>query len=136
MKVERIIGWLTGSAGTGNVFEISHEGGYLLAMIWQDGKFHQLSFDDLNKQLTEGTAAVAQSAIRDRYLSNVPTDTNGSLNVENPNGWQRLFESKHQEQGGDEMATETKQVIELPFKFEGKLTIDLSKLGEIIKLIE
>lgn len=136
MKVERIIGWLKGISGIGNVFEISHDAGYLLAMIWSDGKFHPLSFSDLNTQIAQGSAAVAQSAIRERYLPVVPQNPDGSLTVENPDGWKRLYEATQPGNGSGEQPVETKETIEIPFKIEGKISIDVSQLAALLKLIE
>lgn len=136
MKVERVIGWLKGISGIGNIFEVSHDQGYFLAMIWSDGKFHYLNIADLKKQIQEGTAAVAPSAMRERYLPVVPENDDGSLPVENPDGWQRLYTPSDQSEGSGGEQVETRQTIELPFKFEGKLTIDVSQLAELIKLID
>lgn len=135
MKVEKIVGWLTGSAGTGNVFELSHNGGYLLAMIWQDGKFHYLGLADLNKQIAAKTAAVQVSAMRSGYLTEFPQNADGSLPVENPDGWKRIFEPTTPGSGDGE-TVETKEILEIPFKIEGKITIDLGRLGEFLKLID
>jgi len=136
MKVEKIVGWLTGNAGTGNVFELSHNGGYLLAMIWQDGKFHYLSQQDLNKQVSQGTAGVQASAMRSQYLSNVPENADGSITVENPAGWQRLYQAPAGGNGGSSEGEEATETLEIPFKFDGKLTIDVSQLSALLNLID
>lgn len=133
MKVEKKVGWLKGGNGVGNVFELSHQGGHLLAMIWQDGNFHYLSVDDLKKQIQAGTAAVPE--LRETYLPaiGIPQLPDGSLTVENPSGWERLYTATVP---GDEESTVTKDEIVIPFTFSGTLKIDVSGLAALIKLIE
>lgn len=140
MKVERVIGWLKGSNGTGNIFEVSHNGRELLAMIWQDGKFHYTAPGDVAKQVKEGTASITPTPnwTNSTYLSEsqVPANSDGTLSVENPSGWQRLYQPPTGGEGTGDETVETKEVIEIPFKIEGKISFDVSQFAALIKLIE
>jgi len=137
MKVEKQVGWLRGISGTGNIFELSHNGQYLLAMIWADGKFHYLDEPGLNKQLQEGSAAIDSRRVSYLTPGNFPQNQDGSLSVTNPDGWQRLYSSAPEEGSGEgSTGTADQIVIPVSISFSGEVKINLAGFGALLKLIE
>ncbi|WP_439582964.1 hypothetical protein [Dyadobacter bucti] len=136
MKVEKQVGWLRGISGTGNIFELSYNGQYLLAMIWEDSKFHYLDEPGLNKQLQEGSAAIDSRRVAYLTPDQFPQNPDGSLTVTNPDGWQRLHGSASAGGGGQETTTTDQIVIPVSISFSGELKINLAGFGALLKLIE
>lgn len=134
MKVEKAVGWLQGLSGTGVVYEISHNGGFLLAVIWQDNKFHHVGMDWLNQHIAEGKAAL--TAPRESYLpdGSFPVDSDGTLPVLNPDGWKRLYEAPTP---GSGPATETDELeIPVSVSFSGTLKLKMGGISTLLKLFE
>lgn len=136
MKVEKQVGWIKGLNGTGNVFELSHNGKYLLACIWQDNKFHFLDAGNLAAEVNQGKAALNEK--RDYYMqeSAIPINGDGSLPVSNPDGWPRLY----QPTTGSSTDTAETQTDELNFpisiSFTGSVKVKLEGLSQILKFVE
>lgn len=138
MKVEKSVGWIKGQSGTGIIYELSSNGGYALANIWQDGKFHYLSIEEAKAHIAIDKAKLNDS--RSSYLaeSALPKNTDGSLKVDNPDGWDRLYTepvySGDQEQDQDIVISDT---LEFPVsvKFEGSVKINIAGLSKILNLL-
>ncbi|GGB98422.1 hypothetical protein [Dyadobacter sediminis] len=136
MKVEKQVGWIKGLNGIGNVFELSHNGKYLLACIWQDNKFHFLDAGSLIEEINQGTASLAE--IRESYLhgSAVPINADGSLTVSNPDGWQRLYQpaTGNSTEATENLADELNFPVSI--SFTGSVKVKLEGLSQILKFIE
>jgi len=133
MKVEKAVGWIQGLNGTGIVYELSHNGEYLLATIWQDGKFHFLDRGTLTEHIGQGKGALTDP--RSSYLAAnaIATGPDGTLEVSNPAGWQRLYippTGNGPQPGTDEL------VFPVELSFTGSLKIKVAGLSEILKFVE
>ncbi|WP_353720182.1 hypothetical protein [Dyadobacter sp. 676] len=134
MKVEKAVGWVQGANGTGVVYEISHNGGYLLAVIWQDNKFHHLTLDFLAQHIAEAKGAL--TAPRTYYLpeGSFPVDADGTLPVSNPDGWKRLYETPTPASGTTTEADELE--IPVSVSFSGTLKLKMGGVSALLKLFE
>lgn len=134
MKVEKPVGWIQGANGTGVVYEISHNGGYLLAAIWQDNKFHHMTLDSLAQHIAEGRGAL--TAPRTSYLPEgaFPVDSDGSLPVSNAEGWKRLYDAPTPGTG----TTTEPDELEIPVSvsFAGTLKLKMGGISALLKLFE
>lgn len=139
MKVEKAVGWILGQNGKGITYELSQNGQYALANIWQDGKFHYLSIEAANAHISAGKASLDN--IRNSYLSesSLPKNADGSLKVDNPDGWERLYTESGNSGGDSEETGETviSDNLEFPFSvsFEGKVKINIAGLSKILNLL-
>lgn len=138
MKVEKAVGWILGQNGKGVTYELSHNGQYALANIWQDGKFHYLSIEAAREHVAIGKATLQD---RGSYLpeSSLPKNADGSLKVDNPDGWERLY-TESGNAGGDTNETGETVIsdnLEFPFSvsFEGKVKINIAGLSKILNLL-
>ena len=138
MKVEKAVGWIKGQNGTGVIYELSSNGGYALANIWQDGKFHYLSIDDAKAHIEIGKAQVNSARSSYQAESALPKNSDGSLKVDNPDGWDRLYtepvNSGDQEQDQEIVISDN---LEFPVsvKFEGVVKINIAGLSKILNLL-
>lgn len=134
MKVEKVVGWIQGRDGVGNVFEISNGGGFLLASIWSDGKFHYLDYNSMMQHVAENKA-VLQSSGRQYQAGNFSPD---QITVSNPDGWKRLYAPDSEGQQPQETETETGDELVIPVKveFTGQIKISMAGFSALLKLIE
>lgn len=124
MKVTRVVGWLKGQAGTGNIFEVSKDGGFILVMIWADGLFHAIDHSEVIEHQNKGLAALFDA--QGFYLT---VDNGSVVNVENPSGWERFYtEAGQNSDSGDEIR------IPVLIQFSGELKINLAGLSKLIQL--
>jgi hypothetical protein len=134
MKVEKAVGWIHGANGTGVVYEVSHNSGYLLAVIWLDNKFHFMTLDSLAQHIAEGKGAL--TAPRASYLPEgaFPVDADGTLPVSNSEGWKRLYEATTP---GTGTTTESDELeIPVSVSFSGTLKLKMGGISALLKLFE
>ena len=132
MKVEKVTGWIQGQNGKGNVFEVSTDAGYLLAVMYPDGTFHPITLQSLNDHIAAGKGNL------DNPRSSYVSMADKVLTVDNPTGWQRLF-TITPTPGTEEPTTEEPAFdgkLKIPVKFDGVFEIDLSALKQILNLFE
>lgn len=135
MKVEKATGWIQGLNGKGVVYELSSNGNYCLATIWTDGKFHFLSYSDLQQHIQEGKGSITNP--RSQYLaeSDVKVPGDGSLEVSNPGGWSRLYDNGS---GNDTENQSNEDILAIPvsISFTGQITLRLGGLSKILNILQ
>jgi hypothetical protein len=126
MEIKKI-GWLRGLNGVGVVYEIPVPGGYSLATIWEDSKFHTLKLEDFQNQVNKGTAVVTAGPLQASYLN---SDAVGSVDVA---GYARFYTQDQPETG-----TVTSETLEIPVKiaFEGVIKINLGGLTKLFEFLQ
>lgn len=126
----KAVGYLTGQAGTGVIYELEENGNKTLAMIWADGKFHELSNQELQDHISQGKAAVT-GQLSGGYSS-------FDLSTIKTTGIERFYKPGQTDQGTDtetEPATPGSAVIKIPYKIEGIFEIDLSQLQSLLSIL-
>jgi hypothetical protein len=133
MKVERVVGWISGMNGTGNLFEITDNGKSYLAVIYQDGKFYPISKEEVQTHIAQGKGKLESSTIFSN--SNLPF-----FQVSNPAGWERLYRTVTSEptvpEDPNDTETEISDTLEIPVSvsFEGKIKFNIGGFSKILNM--
>jgi hypothetical protein len=143
MKVENVVGWYDGRDGRGNVFEVSTNGELILATIWGDGKFHRMLLSDILKQRGLQKAHLDWDEKRYAKDSSSFREVNGTLEVDNPAGWNRFYAAPApgtETPGGETedpvTTTEDELVFPFSFSFTGTMKINVGGISKLLKFIE